>query len=709
MGSSVTRFPSGGAYVEALQNTVLCFDEPDLKGARVELDRLSRPKPISGNFASVFAVTADSGRRYAVKCFTREVADQELRYRAISDHLAPLGHRWKVGFDYLSQGIMVEGRRYPVLKMEWVEATSLTRWIDQHIHDHVALVGIADRFAELVAELASAGVAHGDLQHGNLLVAGDGSLRLVDYDGMYVPALAGIPAAEMGHRNYQSPSRSQSDFNPEVDRFSAWVIYLSLVAVAAEPTLWGQLHEEGGEYLLLAEDDFTHPAASSRFSVLLNHVVPQVRGLVEHVHALVGTPANMLPELRPIPLDSLWSQVVHGIASSDQPTVSGLPAWMADHVPDAEPLRVQGFAGRGAAVAVAMTSLGVLLLGTLALALFGFTPLSQASGLAVGGGALWFGGMTVLYLLRAERRTARRSRARRDLTVREHLAAVRELDAVGQGKAELVDAAMRRTHSERIQRQGVQARYGSQLAVVDHELALHLATVVTERNAYVAQQRRELDRALLAAQSAHVRSRLEKIRISSSGVEGIGDKLIGSLFDANIVTAADFAGVTYVANGTYQNRTALFRLPSGFYVRVPGIGEVKAGRLEDWRQQHERTARGSQPSSLPDGQRQVIEARFASQLRQVDKEEQQARAVAQQQKASLNQQLNADLATVAGEQRAAGTLAARQQVRQEHLLSRCQADVAVAKRARVVAAREADAYRRTTYLRFLLFACGSRN
>src|SRR5207248_10425515 len=65
-----------------------------------------------------------------------------------------------------------------------------------------------------VRHLEAAKVAHGDLQHGNILVRG-GSIQLVDYDGMWVPALSGRDATEIGHRAYQHPERSGQDYRSE--------------------------------------------------------------------------------------------------------------------------------------------------------------------------------------------------------------------------------------------------------------------------------------------------------------------------------------------------------------------------------------------------------------------------------------------------------------------------------------------------------------
>src|SRR5436305_8445438 len=113
---------------------------------------------------------------------------------------------------------------------------------------------LAIRFAELVGELRAAGIAHGDLQHGNILVAPGGDLRLTDYDGMYVPALSGLESNELGHRNYQHPGRRRSEFGPHLDDFSSWVIYASLTALSIDPVLWGRL-DGGDECLLIRSRD----------------------------------------------------------------------------------------------------------------------------------------------------------------------------------------------------------------------------------------------------------------------------------------------------------------------------------------------------------------------------------------------------------------------------------------------------------------------
>ena len=96
---------------------------------------------------------------------------------------------WRVPFDYIPRGLLCNGRWYPILKMEWIEASGLIPFIQDHLWQSATLARLAKEFAALMQELSQRGIAHGDLQHGNLLVTVTGTLKLIDYDGMYVPGL----------------------------------------------------------------------------------------------------------------------------------------------------------------------------------------------------------------------------------------------------------------------------------------------------------------------------------------------------------------------------------------------------------------------------------------------------------------------------------------------------------------------------------------
>ena len=258
--------PSASQYSDAIQNPKLCFSLPWLREGTLALDRLGMPLVMAGNFAVVFKLRLLDGTR-AVKCFCRFLGDREARFIAIDKQLDISKPSSLTGFDYLSRGILVEGKRYPILLMDWIEGPTLNVYIEEVLTKNNfrdALASLAEDWCRVVKELDDCHIAHGDLQHGNIIVTSHG-IRLVDLDGTFVPALTGRKAAELGHSHYQHPKRSEDFFDAGLDRFSSLVIYLSLLAIAERPTLWKTFHDEN---LIFTKRDFTDPARSRLFQAL---------------------------------------------------------------------------------------------------------------------------------------------------------------------------------------------------------------------------------------------------------------------------------------------------------------------------------------------------------------------------------------------------------------------------------------------------------
>ena len=256
-------YPTPSDYQEAVQTPASAFADPDLQGATPRTNVLGLPQPITGAFAAVFPMTTEGGQQYAVKCFLKEGPEQQARYEAVAEHLATLDLPALVEFDYQPAGVRVAGTDYPLLKMEWIEGAVLNRFVENHLDAPEVLADLAEAWADLMNDLEARDLAHGDLQHGNVLVQrGDEGVRfrLVDYDTMYVPALDGWRSAEVGHRNYQHPDRTDSDFGPTLDRFPGLAIYTALRACAARPSLWDRY--DSGENLLFRDADFYDPEQS---------------------------------------------------------------------------------------------------------------------------------------------------------------------------------------------------------------------------------------------------------------------------------------------------------------------------------------------------------------------------------------------------------------------------------------------------------------
>jgi hypothetical protein len=201
-----------------------------LKGGQATLNALGLPVPRSGNFADVYQVKGADGTMWAVKCFTRHVPGLKERYTNIHDYLDKAQLPFTVGFRYLSEGIRIRKQWYPLLKMEWVEGFTLNEFVRQNSGRPNYRHGLMQMWAKLTQKLRDSNIAHADLQHGNvLLVPGNTpsrlGLKLIDYDGMWVPPLADHHSGEVGHPNFQHPLRLKDRlFNADVDRFPHLVI-----------------------------------------------------------------------------------------------------------------------------------------------------------------------------------------------------------------------------------------------------------------------------------------------------------------------------------------------------------------------------------------------------------------------------------------------------------------------------------------------------
>ena len=256
----MNRYPTFDQYQAVLQHPAQCFELYDLKRAAVETDLWGLPRVRSGGFALIYKLSLPQ-RALAVRCFHRHVQDRAIRYAAICTYLTHNPSEFFVPVRFVSRGIQVGGNWYPITFMQWVEGDTLEAYLMRHLNSTAEIAHLSLEFQKLVADLERLSVAHGDLSHRNILVR-DHRLMLVDYDGMYVPALQGRRSCELGNIHFQPPARGDTLFGPRLDRFSALVIFLALEALVRQPDLW-QRFDTGGEGLLFSPADFRDPFRSA--------------------------------------------------------------------------------------------------------------------------------------------------------------------------------------------------------------------------------------------------------------------------------------------------------------------------------------------------------------------------------------------------------------------------------------------------------------
>lgn len=285
-------WPSARHFSEAMQFPLVCFSNPLLRETLPAVDRLGMPLVTSGQFAYVYKLKPTDGDRrvFAVRCFRGYLGDREQRYRAINAHLKSHNIPALASFTYEPEGILVEGRRFPILFMEWIDGPTLDVYLNEVVARREVLLHLADEWVRLVHALRDAKVAHGDLQHGNIIVE-RGNLRLVDLDGMFVPEMSGWTSLEVGHQHFQHPARDEKLFNSDLDNFSALVIYLSLISLAERPRLWLEHHDEN---LLFTKADFMDTKSSSLFQKI-KEIGPEHRRLAEVLEAAASQPPASTP------------------------------------------------------------------------------------------------------------------------------------------------------------------------------------------------------------------------------------------------------------------------------------------------------------------------------------------------------------------------------------------------------------------------------
>jgi WD40 repeat protein len=295
-------WPLSQDYNEAIQSPDSSFADPELRTGEAVCNALGIPLPRSGNFADVYEVRCPNGSRWAVKCFTRQVPGLRERYQEISRCLQQAKLPFTVEFTYLEQGIRVHGQWYPVLKMQWVEGLTFNDFVRQHLDRPPMLEGLLQIWGRMGQRLRAAGIAHADLQHGNVLLvpgstASAVAVKLIDYDGMYVPSLAGRPSGEVGHPCYQHPQRLRdATYSPEVDRLPLLLIAASLrcLRLGGRP-LWERY--DNGDNLLFREADLRAPAGSELFRELTALADARARLLVDRLRQGLAGPLDQVPLL----------------------------------------------------------------------------------------------------------------------------------------------------------------------------------------------------------------------------------------------------------------------------------------------------------------------------------------------------------------------------------------------------------------------------
>ena len=263
------QYPLISEYVKAIQDASDNLEQ--LAHLTPVLDDHGEPYRSSGAFAVVFKMQdKSSGKYYALKCFTEEQQGRAEAYRQIADELDLLDSPYMTSVKYMEKELFVDSQceedEFPVLLMDWVEGETMEAYIAANYRNQSAMLMLSYRFGKMAAWLRTQSFSHGDIKPDNIIVRPDGSLTLVDYDGMFVPSMKGSQSPTIGTRDFCHPLRTVDDFDETIDDFSLASIALSLKAISMNSTL---LDTYGAsDRLLFSENDYRNPSNSKVISAL---------------------------------------------------------------------------------------------------------------------------------------------------------------------------------------------------------------------------------------------------------------------------------------------------------------------------------------------------------------------------------------------------------------------------------------------------------
>lgn len=263
------QYPLISEYVRAMQDPAGNLDQ--LSHLVSVLDDHGEPMRSSGKFAVVFKMKDEStGKEYALKCFTEEQEGRAEAYRQIADELESVDSTYFTSVKYLEKELFVDcdgdDHEFPVLLMDWIDGETMDRYIAENLYDNYTMSMLCYRFCKMAAWLRSQPFAHGDIKPDNIMVRPDGTLTLIDYDGMFVPSMKGQTSPTIGTKDFSHPLRTKDDFDETIDDFALATIALSLKAISLSPSLFDEYGSS--DRLLFSADDYRDLSQSKLLTAL---------------------------------------------------------------------------------------------------------------------------------------------------------------------------------------------------------------------------------------------------------------------------------------------------------------------------------------------------------------------------------------------------------------------------------------------------------
>lgn len=276
----------------SLKNANVCLKIPELSGGHV-VEVNGHPVSSSGGYCVVYKYQLANGQYKALRIWHKDLSllpDLQEVAEKVSIELTQLNSSYFVEYKYYEKAILVAGQFYPAVVMDWCDGEDLKDYITSNVSNSEKIRILANQFREMVHFFHQHEISHGDLQHGNIRIRPDGGICVLDYDSMYVPSLKGRKEYIKGLPSFQHPSaRDSNEFlNPKIDYFSESVIYLALILIAKDPSLWTNEVKRCDDILLFDNNDLLNiNNTSSRIFKYRNETTDSILWLVRSLQSFL--------------------------------------------------------------------------------------------------------------------------------------------------------------------------------------------------------------------------------------------------------------------------------------------------------------------------------------------------------------------------------------------------------------------------------------
>ena len=301
----------------ALKNAKVCLKVPELDGGHI-VEVNGHPVSSSGGYCVVYKFQLANGKYKALRIWHKDLSllpDLPEVAEKVSKELSRLQSNYFVDYKYYEKAILVSGQFYPAVVMDWCDGEDLKDYISSNVNNTAKMKDLANQFRKMVKYFHEHEISHGDLQHGNIRIRPDGTMCVLDYDSMYVPSLKGKMEYIKGLPSFQHPTaRDLNEYlNPKVDYFSESVIYLALMLLIKDPSLWTNEVKRCDDILLFDNDDLLNITnVKSRIFKYRNEVSNSIVWLVRSLQSFLRQ--DSLEKL--LPLEKVIDPYIHGDSSA---------------------------------------------------------------------------------------------------------------------------------------------------------------------------------------------------------------------------------------------------------------------------------------------------------------------------------------------------------------------------------------------------------